>query len=131
MFIIPWAIMLAHVRLSHPAALSKQHAGTGSLSGNSSNRHRASPSACLPRSTAPLRLAFTAARSGRPAEGQHVGLSVVAAGGRGEAGAAPIRHCKGVNDLDKVVLREVRGSSTEVPVCHSRSVVCACPVTRV
>jgi hypothetical protein len=33
--------------------------------------------------------------------------------------AAPVRH-KGVNDLDKVVLREVRGSSTELPACHSR-----------
>jgi hypothetical protein len=33
--------------------------------------------------------------------------------------AAPVRHCKGVNDLDKVMLREVRGISAEVPVCHS------------
>jgi hypothetical protein len=33
---------------------------------------------------------------------------------------APIRHCKGVNDLNKVVLREVQGSSAEVPFCHSR-----------
>jgi hypothetical protein len=29
-------------------------------------------------------------------------------------------HYKGVNDLDKVVLHEVRGSSAEVPICHSR-----------
>ena len=34
--------------------------------------------------------------------------------------AAPVRHCKGVNNLDKVVFHEVRGSSAEVPVCHSR-----------
>jgi hypothetical protein len=34
-------------------------------------------------------------------------------------GAAPIRHYKGVNDLDKVVLHEVWGSSAEVPVYHS------------
>jgi len=27
---------------------------------------------------------------------------------------APVVQCKGVNDLDKVVLREVRGSSAEV-----------------
>lgn len=30
--------------------------------------------------------------------------------------AAPVRHCKGVNDLHKVVLREVRGSSAEVSI---------------
>ena len=34
--------------------------------------------------------------------------------------AAPIRHCKGINDLDKVVLHEVRGSFALVLVCHSR-----------
>jgi hypothetical protein len=34
--------------------------------------------------------------------------------------AAPVRHYKGVNDLDKVVLHEVRGSCAEVPVFHSR-----------
>ncbi|KXG22206.1 hypothetical protein SORBI_3009G171800 [Sorghum bicolor] len=28
--------------------------------------------------------------------------------------ARPIMHCKGVNDLDKVVLHEVRGSSAEI-----------------
>jgi glucose-6-phosphate 1-epimerase len=39
--------------------------------------------------------------------------------------ARPIMHCKGVNDLDKVVLHEVRGSSAEVLVCHSRS-ICTC-----
>jgi hypothetical protein len=33
--------------------------------------------------------------------------------------AVPVRRCKGVNDLDKVMLREVRGSSAEVLVCHS------------
>ncbi|CAO2044063.1 unnamed protein product [Urochloa humidicola] len=32
----------------------------------------------------------------------------------GKQEAAPVTHCKGVNDLDKVVLREVRGSSAEV-----------------
>ena len=31
--------------------------------------------------------------------------------------AAPVTHCKGVKDLDKVVLREVRGSSAEVLCC--------------
>ena len=30
---------------------------------------------------------------------------------------APVVQCKGVNDLDKVVLREVRGSSAEVLRC--------------
>jgi hypothetical protein len=39
----------------------------------------------------------------------------------------PVMHCKGVNDLDKVVLRQVHGSSAEVPGCHSRSVACALP----
>jgi hypothetical protein len=34
--------------------------------------------------------------------------------------AAPVKHCKGVNDLDKVVLHEVRGSSAEVPIYHFR-----------
>ena len=34
--------------------------------------------------------------------------------------AALIWDCKGVNDLDKIVLREVRGSSLEVTVIHSR-----------
>ena len=29
--------------------------------------------------------------------------------------AAPVRHCKGVNNLDKVVIHEDRGSSAEVP----------------
>jgi len=46
------------------------------------------------------------------------------AGEENKQEAAPVRHCKGVNDLDKVVLREVRGSSAEVPVCHSWSVDC-------
>ncbi|CAD6261926.1 unnamed protein product [Miscanthus lutarioriparius] len=36
------------------------------------------------------------------------------AGEENKQEAAPVRHCKGVNDLDKVVLREVRGSSAEV-----------------
>ncbi|BAS91420.1 Os04g0658000 [Oryza sativa Japonica Group] len=49
--------------------------------------------------------------------------SASAAGGAGEEGAAaaaqpqqegPVVTCKGVNGLDKVVLREVRGSSAEV-----------------
>jgi hypothetical protein len=33
--------------------------------------------------------------------------------------ATPVKHCKGVNDLDKVMLHEVRGSFVEVSVCHS------------
>lgn len=40
--------------------------------------------------------------------------SPAAAAGDEKQEAAPVRRCKGVNDLDKVVLREVRGSSAEV-----------------
>jgi glucose-6-phosphate 1-epimerase len=40
--------------------------------------------------------------------------SPAAAEEKQEAAAAPVTHCKGVNDLEKVVLREVRGSSAEV-----------------
>lgn len=50
--------------------------------------------------------------------------SPAAAAGDEKQEAAPVRRCKGVNDLDKVVLREVRGSSAEVrivPACRSRS----------
>ena len=32
----------------------------------------------------------------------------------------PVRHYKGINDLGKVVLHEVRGSSAKVTVNHSR-----------
>lgn len=49
------------------------------------------------------------------------------AAGEEKLEAAPVRHCKGVNDLDKVVLREVRGSSAEVPACHSRLAVFRLP----
>jgi glucose-6-phosphate 1-epimerase len=38
-----------------------------------------------------------------------------------------VMHCKGVNNLDKVVLCEIQGSSPEVLGCHSRSVACALP----
>jgi hypothetical protein len=55
--------------------------------------------------------------------GMSSAASASAAGGAGEVGAAaaaqpqqegPVVTCKGVNGLDKVVLREVRGSSAEV-----------------
>lgn len=55
--------------------------------------------------------------------GMSSAASASAAGGAGEEGAAaaaqpqqegPVVTCKGVNGLDKVVLREVRGSSAEV-----------------
>ena len=37
------------------------------------------------------------------------------AGEENKQEAAPVRHCKGVNNLDKVVIHEDRGSSAEVP----------------
>lgn len=44
--------------------------------------------------------------------------SSLPAGEENKQEAAPVRHCKGINDLNKVMLLEVRGSS--------RSVDCAC-----
>lgn len=35
-------------------------------------------------------------------------------------GPAPVERCKGVNGLEKVVLREVRGSSAEVGYRYAR-----------
>jgi hypothetical protein len=53
-------------------------------------------------------------------KGQHVSLGVIAAGKRGEARGGASQALKDINDLDKIVLHEIRSSSTEVPVCHSR-----------
>jgi hypothetical protein len=33
--------------------------------------------------------------------------------------APPVRHCKGVKDLDKVMLCEVQSSFAKLPVCHT------------
>ena len=94
------------------------------------NLELAHPPACLSplplplppsSSTAPLRSASVCgARYGSawPKDSMSALVSSPPAGEKQEA--PPIRNCKGVNDLDKVVLPEVRGSSVEVPACHSR-----------
>jgi len=53
------------------------------------------------------------------------------AGEENKQEAAPVRHCKGVNDLDKVVLREVRGSSAEVRSRLPLPLSCVRPLGRV
>jgi hypothetical protein len=91
-----------------------------------------SPPICLPLSTsasspslqlhcsAPLGFGVRCSLRLGLAKGQQVGLGIAAASRRGEAGGGARHALKGINNLNKVVLREVRSSSTEVPVCHSR-----------
>jgi hypothetical protein len=116
--------------LLHSSALSKKiHIEV--LFGNSSNRPRASTSSCISplplplppsSSTAPLRSAsMCGAQCGSVRQKDSMSASTSSPPASEEKQeVAPIRHCKGINNLGKVVLREVRGSSVEVPVFHSR-----------
>ena len=120
--------MLAHGRrLILIRCLIKQHARIGTLSENSPNRPRASPSVSLhfrflslPLAPPLLLASACGARCGSVRRKDSMSASTSSPpAGEEKQEVAPVRHCKGVNDLDKVVLREVQGNSAEVPVYHS------------
>jgi hypothetical protein len=87
------------------------------------------PPAPLLCSARPHRAVLAAARSGRRTCGACRGsvqrkdnMSASTSSplaGEEKQEAALVRHYKGINDLDKVMLREVQGSSAKAPVCHS------------